>query len=141
MLIRILFEVGVIRDHMTGLYHPSAATGEADFRSTRAELEFNASVLSRTVTIEIFDDMFLEMNEEFTSVLTLNTTDVSVMLMPGEATITILDNDRMYMCSYSFVINQTANNEGSFYPASYSGPFEQLIPKSPSYSSFSRHQF
>ena len=98
-LIRSLFEVGVVKNHMTGLYHPSAAFGEADFRSTQVELEFNASVLSRTVTIEIFDDMFLEMNEEFTSVLTLNTTEVSVMLMPGEATITILDNDRMYMCS------------------------------------------
>ena len=98
-LTRSSFEVGVVINHMTGLYHPSAATGEADFRSTQVELEFNASVLSRTVTIEIFDDMFLEMNEEFTSVLTLNTTEVSVMLMPGEATITILDNDRMYMCS------------------------------------------
>lgn len=104
--IKFLFEVGVVRDHMTGLYHPSAASGEADFRSTSAILQFNASVLSRTVTIEIFNDMFLETNEEFTSVLTLNTTDDPVMLMPREATITILDNDRMYMCSY--VINQTA---------------------------------
>ena len=95
---------------MTGLYHPSAATGEADFRSTSVILQFSASVLSRTVTIEIINDVFLEMNEEFTSMLTLNTTDVSVMLMPREATITILDNDRMYMCSYSYLINQTAVN-------------------------------
>ena len=73
---------------------PSAATGEADFRSTSVDLVFSPTILSRTVMIEIIDDLLLERNEMFTSRLTLTTTDVSIMLVPQEASITIIDNDR-----------------------------------------------
>ena len=57
-------------------------------------LTFSSSVTSIIVPIRIIDDLLLEMDrEQFTSMLTLVTSDPDVILQPASVPIEIIDND------------------------------------------------
>ena len=71
-------------------------------------LTFSPSISSIDVPIQIIDDLLLEnLREQFTSMLTLVTTDLAVTLRPASVPITIIDNDRrcnlyVHTCIYRF---------------------------------------
>jgi len=65
------------------------ATSNDDFISRQATLQFDASNLSRNVTVSIIDDNLLEGTEFFSA--NLATLVRGVSLRPGEATVNIID--------------------------------------------------
>lgn len=68
----------------------ATSTGAVDFVAiSDMTLQFDENTLSLPVTVTINDDNILENNENFLG--NLNTTDVALILMPGEATINIFD--------------------------------------------------
>ena len=67
------------------------ATEWADFDPLSVELEFNPDTSEVCINIGIINDAVLEGIEYFIAVLTAN--DPRVIVSPGSATITIMDND------------------------------------------------
>ena len=67
------------------------ATEWADFDPLSVELEFNPDTSEVCINIGIISDAVLEGIEYFIAVLTAN--DPRVIVSPGSAAITIMDND------------------------------------------------
>ena len=49
------------------------------------------------IQINVIDDVFVERDENLTALLSLSTSDPSVTLSPGEAPVTILNDDGMFI--------------------------------------------
>ena len=68
--------------------------------STTQVLTFSPSPLPRqtmVIQIAIIDDNLVESTENLDGVLTLTTTDDAINLLPSVASISIIDNDGMYI--------------------------------------------
>lgn len=67
---------------------------EPDFEEQNMNITFSPGSTEDTVTISIFDDEYLEYDEQFNCTLTLIAPNLpSIQLMPSLATVTITDND------------------------------------------------
>ena len=71
------------------------ASGEQDFVARSVELTFGPGVTEQVVMITIIDDLRLENDEQFNSFVSLTIADPAITLNPSQASITIIDNDRM----------------------------------------------
>ena len=70
-----------------------------DYASGPYTVTFPAGQTTATFNIPITNDMILEINEDF--MLTINQTSLPTVVIrgtPGEATVTIVDNDRKLFC-------------------------------------------
>ena len=66
--------------------------------STTQVLTFSPSLLAvqtMVIQIAIIDDSLVESTENLDGVLTLNTTDEAIYLLPSDSSISIIDNDGM----------------------------------------------
>ena len=67
---------------------------EPDFEEQNMNITFSPGSTEDTVTISIFDDEYLEYDEQFNCTLTLIAPNLpSIQLMPSLVTVTITDND------------------------------------------------
>ena len=66
-------------------------TGGVDYNTTSADLTFNSGTSRACALIPITDDLFDEDNEMFD--ITLTTAVDGISLVPGQGTVTIVDND------------------------------------------------
>lgn len=86
---------------------------EPDFMARSITLTFSPSVTSIEVPIRIIDDLLLEMlREQFTSALTLVTTDLAINLQPASVPINIIDDDgrcNFYYLHSAFIHTRTHN--------------------------------
>ena len=69
------------------------ASGERDFVAHSMDLTFGPGNTQQTVMITIIDDLHLEHDEQFNSIVSLTVADSSVDIDPADASITIFDND------------------------------------------------
>ena len=69
------------------------ASGEADFQPRSVNLTFGPGVTQQEVMITIIDDIRLEPDEQFNSIVSLTVADPAVTLNPVEASIIIIDNN------------------------------------------------
>ena len=69
------------------------ASGERDFVAHSVELTFGPGNTEQNVMIAIIDDLHLEHDEQFNSIVSLTVADPSVDLNPADASITIIDDD------------------------------------------------
>ena len=78
-------------------YLPLCIIDAVDFTSVTAQLIFQPSQadVPQCEDVPILEDTILETNEFFT--VELSTTDPVVILSPQSATVTITDNDSMYI--------------------------------------------
>ena len=78
-------------------YLPLCIIDAVDFTSVTAQLTFQPSQadVPQCEDVPIQQDTILETNESFT--VELSTTDLDVILDPQSATVTIMDNDSMYI--------------------------------------------
>lgn len=61
------------------------------------DLTFGPGVTEQVVMIRIIDDGRLEEDEQFNSFVILTVSDPAISLSPAQASITIIDNDRMLL--------------------------------------------
>ena len=61
------------------------------------DLTFGPVVTEQVVMIRIIDDDRLEEDEQFNSFVILTVSDPAISLSPAQASITIIDNDRMLL--------------------------------------------
>ena len=61
------------------------------------DLTFGPVVTEQVVMIRIIDDGRLEVDEQFNSFVILTVSDPAISLSPAQASITIIDNDRMLL--------------------------------------------
>ena len=73
------------------------ASGEQDFVAHSMDLTFGPVVTEQVVMIRIIDDGRLEVDEQFNSFVILTVSDPAISLSPAQASITIIDNDRMLL--------------------------------------------
>ena len=69
------------------------ASGERDFVARSVELTFGPGNTEQNVMITIFDDLCLEHDEQFNSIISHTVADPSIDLNPANATITIINED------------------------------------------------
>ena len=86
-----LIDAAVSQDHF--YMSLCVASGEVDFEARSVDLTFGPGNTEQEVMITIIDDLRLEPDERFNSIVTLTVADPAVSLNPAEAAITIIDND------------------------------------------------